>query len=385
MCSYVSPFLPKDLSLSRVSRVIKIVLSIHIVKHSTYLHTLTQIRWYFMPKNKKFIKSNTFYPRRLNLTKTSTQVFNLDEIYLHILKCISYNGPSKESQIIKYINKEHSKSDFISREIIRKKIIGSSQTLGLLKHEFLFKHDHKFHLSVKGMIASLSQKSNIKKNKLYLKYIEFVSKFITDQKIMGVLEEIIMSDIQYFLAWHFTTGISLKKTLTYHNYQNDFLHLHTINEDFLKYGEDISDKSLKMEFENSQNQFLQKHYLVGQLVNNGKLPQSIVISENIFSDTKLNKKKIAKVKEEVTITYLILSWSKIMNELVRVNYDDSKIPLKIDKFKDNYQKNRLQQIKKNSIREAKNLGLNLEDQGILGVEIMREDIAEKYGFNSKSR
>lgn len=338
-----------------------------------------------MPKNKENIKPNTFYPRKLNLTKTSTRVFELDDIYLRILKCISYEGPSKESQIIKYVNKGHNKSNFISREIIRKKIIGSSQTLGLLKHEFLFKHDHKFHLSVKGMIASLSQKSNIKKNKLYLKYIEFVSKFTTDQQIIEILEKIIMSDIQYFLAWHFTTDISLKKTLAYHNYQNDFLHLHAINKDFLKYGEDISDELLKIEFERSQNQFIQKHFLVGQLVNNGKLPQPIVISDNIFSDTKLNTKKVAKVKEEVTITYLILSWSKMMNELVHVNYNDSKIPLKIDKFKDNYQKNRLQQIKKNSIREAEKYGLKLEDQGMLGVEIMREDIAEKYGFVSKSR
>ena len=340
-----------------------------------------------MPRNKKNIKSNTFYPRILNLTKTSIQVFELDGIYLRILKCISYNGPSKESQIIEYVNKDQDNSNFISREIIRKKIYGSSQTTGLLKHEFLFKHNHKFHLSVKGMMASLSQKSNIKKNELYSKYFEFVSKFTTDQQIIKTLEEIIVSDIQYFLAWHFITHISLKKTLMYNNYQNDFLHLHSINEKFLKYGEDISDESLKTEFERSQDQFLQKHFLVSQLVNNGKLSQPVVISDNIFSNPESNTTDIAKVEEKVTITYLILSWSKMMNELVRVNYDDSKIPLKIDKFSDNYQKNRLHQIKKNSVKEAKNLGINLEDMGRLGIEIMRDDIAEKLesGYYSKSK
>lgn len=340
-----------------------------------------------MPKNKKNKKSDTFYPRKLNLTKTSTRVFELDDIYLRILKCISYNGPSKESQIIKYVNKGQTKSDLISREIIRKKIIGSSQTVGLLKHEFLFRHNHKFHLSVKGMMASLSQRSNIKKNELYLKYFEFVSKFTADQQIIERFEKIIMSDIQYFLAWHFLTDVSLKKTLMYHNYQNDFLHLHAINEEFLKYGENIFDESLKTEFERSQDQFLQKHFLVSELVNKRKLPLPVIISDSIFSDTKLNIKKVAKVEEEITITYLILSWSKMMNELVRVNYDYSKIPLKIDKFKDSYQKNRLHQIKKNSIKEAKNLGLKLEDIGRLGIEIMRDNIVEKLesGYYSKSK
>lgn len=337
-----------------------------------------------MPKNQKVLKTNTFYPKILNPVKASKGVFGLDEVYLAILKCISYNGPSKEVSIIEFVNKIPENS--YSREIIRNKIYGSSKILGLLLHGYIVKHERKFHLTVKGMLAALATGRSLKKIDLYKKYLDYVSSVVKDEKIIQLFEKFIVTDIYFFLCWHFINGMQLKKIVSYDKYQNNFLLTKLMEKNFLQYSEDITDQKIKSDYEKLKDQYLKMHLLVSNLINIGKLAPPIIIEDKIFTKQKNNAKK-GKIIEKLSMTHLLVSWSLIMNELVVKNYDVSKLKFEVEKFSNNYEKTRMKQIKKQSIKEAKSLGVELEDMGSLGIEILSDEILEKSkaGYYSQLR
>lgn len=161
----------------------------------------------------------------LKLDKLSQEVFELDDRYKIIIRCIALNGPSPKSKILECVEK--SEEVIFSRTSLGRMLVGSNRVLGLVEKEYLATTDgvkrrwgaqQTYHLTVKGLLAALSTGVSLKKIYLYEQFIFLSSVFLKYRNILNIIEEFITNEIFAFLSWHAFNGIQLQKLINSQKY-----------------------------------------------------------------------------------------------------------------------------------------------------------------------
>ena len=190
-----------------------------------------------------------------NLWFLSNEVFQLDDTYKLILKCMiqkkdAYKG-TNEAEIVRYFGQSTAPYAQIKREAIHKRLYGTSKTMGLVESEYVFVKPEKrkrgghqektFHLTVKGLLASLSTKIPLEKIYLFENYIRFISDIADDKRITSIIKQKIINDIHIFLLWHKINGIYLKQLVLRHEYITEFFNKPFLK-DFIYFSSGLTDK-----------------------------------------------------------------------------------------------------------------------------------------------
>ena len=140
------------------------------------------------------MKKTGTYNQLENLQLLSGQVFNLEPPYRFILKYLAMKkNPEKGASLADICRFTSNSEPPLTRRKVSKKIQGTNQTIGLIPIEYLFqkkenKHrwgqqESTYHLTLKGMLATLSTGIHLDKIYLYQNYINYISDFLQDAKI----------------------------------------------------------------------------------------------------------------------------------------------------------------------------------------------------------
>jgi len=204
-------------------------------------------------------KKATYVGKLRNLWYLSDQVFQLDDNYKFILKCMIQKSDAEkginEAEIVRFF--ERSEDDVkIKREAIHKRLFGSPTLFGLYNSEYvMIKKENKhrwgqqektFHLTVKGLFASISTKIPIEKIYLFKDYINFIDDIIDDKRIVSIIKQKIISDISIFLLWHKINGIQLQKLTLRHEYIEEFFNKPFLK-DFIYFSSGLADEQMTNE------------------------------------------------------------------------------------------------------------------------------------------
>lgn len=260
----------------------------------------------------------------LKLDKLSQDVFSLDNDYKIILRCIALNGPSPKARIIDYI--KNSDEEEYSRTTLDRKLNGSNKVLGLVEKEYLaatkglkrrWGTQQIYHLTVKGLLAALSNGDSLNKIYLYEQFIFLSSNFLRNQNLIKIVEEFITNEIYAFLSWHAYNGIQLQKLI---NSQKYYENISKILWDKETYWGNIDPKTLT---------HLQKIWNAYHISSDAI---SILNKSNfIFSRKTIptNYKKeipsfISKGVWDIGFNWFIFNWTKGMSILHTINFDQLK-------------------------------------------------------------
>lgn len=260
----------------------------------------------FIPKNYNSLKIVSNIHKLKSLDYLSSDVFDLEEKYMMILRHLTIKKNPERGASQTEISRvtEHAEKEFrMRRRIMVKRLRGTNRIMGLIptgyvyekkedKHRFK-KDESTFHLTFKGMLAILSNGMSIKKNHLFKNYINVISDLLDNKKIVKFIEEYFILQIHVFLLWHYLAGIQLKKQKEHEIYFHEFF------------------KKLEMsDFEIfAQN-------IIGKKIKTGEKKEYDVIRK-IFLDYATSSYIIRTLKEEDVIpsSTTFLEWKEVNSDL----------------------------------------------------------------------
>ena len=79
-----------------------------------------------------------------------------------------------------------------------------------------------YYLTTKGMMACLTNIKSLEEIYLFNKYCEFISERIGDHILFDIVKNFVKSQIQVFLAWHYTYRINLHELISIQSYFKSF-------------------------------------------------------------------------------------------------------------------------------------------------------------------
>lgn len=168
----------------------------------------------------------------LTLRKMSSFVFDLPIDYQNIIKYLAEHGSGNITNISQFT--KNSEDYPLERWAVKKRIYGSSRFQGLLDRDYLIekledKHRYKkqertFYLTSKGILASFVTIS-LKNNISFRNILDFANHVTKGRKQSRFVEEFIISQIKYFLAYLYLQGVQLTWQkdiwITYDNFLRD--------------------------------------------------------------------------------------------------------------------------------------------------------------------
>lgn len=323
-----------------------------------------------------------------NIEHLSNVVYFLEPKYQTILKILALHGNLSQTEIA-------NKSGII-RSTVRRKLIGASSTVGLIPYGFLHekhidkhrygKQEKTYYLTLKGMLSSLPSGVPIKKFKIFSRYIDFLSNYIDDLKMLSFIEEYIITEIKFFLSWHAIEGINLSKHRTNNFYMNHFLNFKIHEHDF-QYFPFVSKKEyewydyavkLKTEFESNKKTL---KYLIEKNV----LPEpSTTLDVDI--DNPSSMMNFGKTTVSGEITYFITQWPALMDTLQEIDYDMKKLDFNEmltikPRLGEDYEKS----VRNKTAKKLMELGFTLDSSNELDVQYTRDKILDRYNSNYYSK
>jgi len=162
--------------------------------------------------------------------KFSDEVYGLDIHYKSILYVIARNGPLLISKIVKLSGDQIPKSK-VDQHTAYRRMDGTPKRFSLLEKEYLFttmsppgkgNPQEIYHLTLKGMLASISFLIDIDEVYLYKRFVNFVCRPLRDNNLKNLIQSYIKDSILLFLSWHFIHGISLQKQIASEQYFDHF-------------------------------------------------------------------------------------------------------------------------------------------------------------------
>lgn len=180
----------------------------------------------------------------LTLRKMSTFVFDSSPDYQNIIKYIAEHGSGNITKISQFT--KNSEEHPLDRWAVKKRIYGSSRFQSLLDRDYLIekledKHRYKknektFYLTSKGILASFST-TTLQNNIAFRNVLEFANRITKGKKQTRFLQEFVVSQIKFYLAYLYIQGIQLTwqndTWLTYNNFlrtSENYLQLKIKNE-----------------------------------------------------------------------------------------------------------------------------------------------------------
>jgi len=164
----------------------------------------------------------------LLLRDLSQKVFFLDEINRQILKCISVKGPIDLSTLASWIEEYFEKPP--KRWEIKNRIFGNKKHKGLIHSGYLYNKKFKpnqksysFYLQSKGVLASFAT-THPSNNLFFKNVIEYADESTKGKKFRQFITEYILSQIIFFLSYHFIQGIELTWQKNTSEYYYKFIH-----------------------------------------------------------------------------------------------------------------------------------------------------------------
>jgi len=146
----------------------------------------------------------------------SAFVYALPIEYQNIIKYIAEHGYGNITNIAKYT--KNSENYPLERWAVKKRIYGTSRFQGLLDTDYVIeklenkyrykKQERTFYLTSKGIIASLAT-TPLKNNISFKKIIEFANNHTKGKNQSKFIEEFIISQLKYFLAYQYIQGTQL--------------------------------------------------------------------------------------------------------------------------------------------------------------------------------
>jgi hypothetical protein len=162
-----------------------------------------------------------------SLRMLSKEVFSLDEINQQILRCLAITGPKDLISIEQWVNRVI--DDPPGREGLKNIIFGNTVHKGLIKTEYIFskkfnekQRKYSLYLLPKGIIASFAT-TDPKNNWFFKEIIEHADKNTKGKKYKKFLEKYILSQISFFLAYHYEQGLELTWQKNTIEYYSDFM------------------------------------------------------------------------------------------------------------------------------------------------------------------
>jgi len=321
-----------------------------------------------------------------NIEELSKEVYPLDKASKTILEILAKHGNLSQTKIA--LNTGTGKKQ-VPRSTIRRKLIGAPATVGLVPYGFLYekhlnkhrynKQENTYYLTLKGMLSSLHSGVPIKKFDIFSNYIDFLSIQIVDKKILKFIEDYIITEIQFFLAWHAIEGINLSKQRSHSFYINHFINFKIMEHDFQdfpfiskkEYNWYIDAVELKKEFESNKKTL---KYLIEKNV--FSKPS---ITSNVDIDNPSSMMDFGKTTVSGEIIFFIQQWPIFLDLLREVDYDRKKLDLnEILSTKPRLGEDYETSVRTKTAKRLKNLGFVLNSSLNLDVQSKREEILEKY-------
>ena len=173
--------------------------------------------------------------KKTQIEKLSKEVFDLTPTDQVILKSFALNGPRNQSEITRFIiNAENNKK--YNRWSIRRKILGTKRTSGLISREYLFekparkrrwgKQEKTYYPTVKGTLTLLSFGFKFEKTYPFNIFFDFISRQSNNTKINDIAKKYIINQIKFYLAWHAIQGFQLNKLAASNAYYRIFVKEH---------------------------------------------------------------------------------------------------------------------------------------------------------------
>jgi len=196
----------------------------------------------------------TYKTKLENLQYLSNHVFQLDGDYKTILSYLLRKKQPGDGATLSEISQFTIKSENnpIKRGVVRKRLHGTGQHLGLLPTEYLQsltrrkrynKEEKALHLTLKGALASLSLGYPINKIHFFQNYFTHISEIVGNNKISNLITNYIIKEIHIFLLWHYINGIQLQGLINSKFYFFKFMKQPTLRSSFgLKSNTDIDKK-----------------------------------------------------------------------------------------------------------------------------------------------
>lgn len=165
----------------------------------------------------------------VNLSQLSQGVFRLKQEEKIILKCLS-EKPLNANQIYKK-TKSHTQFS-LQRTGVENWLNGTQSRPGLIGLDFVTvkylgktnaKRNHKvYYLTTKGMMACLTKIKSLEEIYLFDRYCKFISVRINEPILFDIIKNFVESQIQLFLAWHYTYSINLHELTSIQFYFKSF-------------------------------------------------------------------------------------------------------------------------------------------------------------------
>jgi len=146
----------------------------------------------------------------------SSFVYDLPQEYRHIIKYLAENGSGNITSIAEFTKK--SESFPLDRWAVKRRLYGTNRFQGLIDSDYVFeklenkhrfkKQERTFYLRSKGIIASFADTS-IGHNVAFKKVIEFANSIGKGKNESKFVQEFIISQLKYFLAYQYIQGAQL--------------------------------------------------------------------------------------------------------------------------------------------------------------------------------
>lgn len=271
----------------------------------------------------------------------SSEIFGLDKEYTMILHYLANKkNPEKgasQTEIGRYTERADNK---MPRRNAVKRLRGTNRIMGLIptgyvyekkedKHRFK-KNESTFHLTFKGMLASLSYGINIRKIYLFKNFNIMILDLVGNKKIAKLIEEYLVSQIRLFLLWHHIAGIQLKKQIENEYYFHEFFKKPDVS-DFEFFSQNLShylknDGNKQTNHDKIREIFLDyatSNYIIRILKNQDIIPSSTSFLKWKEVDSDLSIGMIENTdKHKYELHRLLDYWSIFLTDLQNYNLDD---------------------------------------------------------------
>ena len=165
----------------------------------------------------------------INLSQLTQKVFKLKQEEKIILKFLA-EKPLSAHQIYKKTTRYTLVS--LQRTGVENWLKGTQSRPGLVGLNFVTvkyvgktnaKNNHMvYYLTTKGMMACLTNIKSLEEIYLFNRYCEFISERIGDHILFDIVKNFVKSQIQVFLAWHYTYRINLHELISIQSYFKSF-------------------------------------------------------------------------------------------------------------------------------------------------------------------
>lgn len=184
--------------------------------------------------------------------------FNQTNVYEKILRYLAYSR-NEDGVTIQEITKYLGRIDW---HTVKKKFDGTPQTMGLVPLGFVYRINegkgrggneaYSYHLTFKGLLASLSTGIKFEKTSIYKNYVTYLKNFVSIEKVTKLIEQYVKQEIHNFLLIHYLSGITLRKVTNFNYYYRQFFRYPKFY-DILYHNFEISSDKIPLEVRRIKN------------------------------------------------------------------------------------------------------------------------------------